>query len=552
MITEDITTDAELSERLADPDTEPPGVEPTLQSLVDEVRIVVQKESFIIQRAFPYYEEVLVRFLQRIFQQSIQQCLEVVLDKANSISSLTFLRSLQAARSYLGILVEDLKAHGLTEHPEPVTPTIAASLDQQLDELFIPYLAGSSYIERERRNLEELYSSLLFKFTLYHSRRRKVPTTYLGTLGQRGKELLASARDAYQERLESTDLPPSQKVMLLRIAGVKEESVNSKNEIDVTELDGALSLPNAKRMLKWLAEGIGRGLELSGGNETPKDVSNLLNLLLAHLSEIYLETALDAAAEQAAAQETSKTAPDLSYIPDLRTGISITHLLQTTVHAVLLPLASSSPTIRRSMENKSKAALGRIEERINTTLQRTIDAVLSWISRLLSNQKRTDFRPRDEAEANQVSSQFQTPTCLSVVQFLPKIRVTIETSLGGSDSPNAQSFGTELGLGIRTLLVQHLQRFQINLAGGLVVCKDLAKYVEALKELPLEEGFEEDQLDALSEVGTLFVIGPEALKERIRGLTERSGGWDRATLRGFLAKREDVGSVGVQSVLAHL
>jgi hypothetical protein len=64
-----LTTDS--WDRLQDPDAEPPGVEPSLQSLVDEVRIVVQEESAIIRRAFPYYDEVLVRFLQRVFQQSV-------------------------------------------------------------------------------------------------------------------------------------------------------------------------------------------------------------------------------------------------------------------------------------------------------------------------------------------------------------------------------------------------------------------------------------------------------------------------------------------------
>ena len=100
----------------------------------------------------------------------IQQRLEMVLDKANSRSSLAFLRSLQAARSYIAALVDDLKSHGLTEHPEPVSSQVASTLDQQLDDLFVPYFVGSSYIEREKKNLEELYSSLLFKFTIYHVR----------------------------------------------------------------------------------------------------------------------------------------------------------------------------------------------------------------------------------------------------------------------------------------------------------------------------------------------------------------------------------------------
>ena len=60
-------------DRLADPDTEPPGVEPSLQSLIDEVKLVVQEESFIIRRAFPFHEEVLARFLQRVFQQSVSR-----------------------------------------------------------------------------------------------------------------------------------------------------------------------------------------------------------------------------------------------------------------------------------------------------------------------------------------------------------------------------------------------------------------------------------------------------------------------------------------------
>lgn len=83
LITEELTGDNDTWDRLADPDTEPPGVEPSLQSLVDEVRLVVQEESFIIRRAFPYHEDVLQRFLQRIFQQSVSNgrkgCIENML-----------------------------------------------------------------------------------------------------------------------------------------------------------------------------------------------------------------------------------------------------------------------------------------------------------------------------------------------------------------------------------------------------------------------------------------------------------------------------------------
>ena len=121
-----------------------------------------------------------------------------------------------------------------------------------------------------------------------------MPTTYLGSLGQKGKELLSSAKDAYMDRLDGADLPASQKAMLLRIAGVKDVENEKKADIEVTEEDGALSLAFAKRMLKWLAEGVGRGLELSSSVDTPKDVQALLHILISNMGEVYLQTSLDA------------------------------------------------------------------------------------------------------------------------------------------------------------------------------------------------------------------------------------------------------------------
>jgi hypothetical protein len=115
------------------------------------------------------------------------------------------------------------------------------------------------------------------------------------SLAKSGSEMLASARDAYVERLDSSDLASAQKAMLLRVAGLKDsENGKTQTDIEVSEEDGVLSIANAKRMLKWLAEAVGRALELGGGNETTKDVSALLNLLLTNMGEIYLETALEA------------------------------------------------------------------------------------------------------------------------------------------------------------------------------------------------------------------------------------------------------------------
>lgn len=142
---------------------------------------------------------------------------------------------------------------------------------------------------------------IFFRYTIrlvadqLKSRRRKVPTTFMKSLAKSGSEILAAARDAYVERLDSSDLSPAQKAMLLRLARLKDsESAKAQAEIEITDEDGVLDTANARRMLKWLAEAVGRGLELSGGNETAKEIHALLNLLLTNMAEIYIETTLDA------------------------------------------------------------------------------------------------------------------------------------------------------------------------------------------------------------------------------------------------------------------
>jgi hypothetical protein len=553
LVTDELVIDNDTWGRLADPDTEPPGVEPSLQSLIDEVKVVVQEESFIIKRAFPYYEEVLARFVQRVFQQSIQQRLEMVLNKADSISSLAFLRTLQASKSYLAALVEDLKAHGLTEHPEPASSTTAAILDQQLDELFMPYFTGSSYIEREKRNLGELFEGLLFKFALFHSRRKKLQaqsSTYLASFSARSKEFISSAREAYIDRLDSADLQPGQKAMLLRVAGLNNTKDLTPADIDVTNEDGQLSIAFTRRMLKWLAEGVGRGLELAGGgNDTPKEIRELLHLLVSNLGEVYLETALDATIDAATAAEASgktKADLDLSYVRDLKTAINVLHLMLTTIQMLLLPLAAGNLTISRDLEKQTSTFVEHMEAKVDVILQKTIDAALAWTTRALAGQKKTDFRPRDDTTLQ--LDQLQTATCQTVFVFYSRLRADAATALSGRV---LESFSLELATGLRALLLQHFKSFQVSLTGALAVSKDIFKYIELLRSWKLPASFD-PSLDVLGEIANLFVIGPEALRDRLRNFGSGAGslqGVEKADLRPYILRREDSGSVGVQAAL---
>ena len=84
-------------------------------------------------------------------------------------SSLAYLRLLQSSRNALAALVDDLKAINYkgVQGVETVG-SISATLDQSLDDLFVPYLENGRYIEREVKSLHELYGSFLYKFNGFH------------------------------------------------------------------------------------------------------------------------------------------------------------------------------------------------------------------------------------------------------------------------------------------------------------------------------------------------------------------------------------------------
>jgi len=248
-----------------------------------------------------------------------------------------------------------------------------------------------------------------------------------------------------------------------------------------------------------------------------------------------------------------KNEPDLSYLFSLRPAFTIMHLMITCIRAVLIPLASGNVTIRRDMEQTTTLTMTRMEDKVNTLLQRTIDVVLTWVAKILATQKKIDFRPRDDALGSSGGAwleMLQTPTCQTLSTFLATKLHPLAVNALPPPSPNLTHFLTEVGLGIRSQLLEHFKKFPVNATGGIMATKDISKYLEISRGWEVEEGFKES-LEVLTEIGNVFVVGPEALRERLRK-NGGKGGWDGADLRVYVGRREDVGSVGVQSALGGL
>lgn len=73
-------------------------------------------------------------------------------------------------------LLEDLKSYDSilgtpTAGPSkgaPGSTSLSAMIEAAMEEIFVPWLEGTRYLESESKNLVELYAGLLSRFTRYH------------------------------------------------------------------------------------------------------------------------------------------------------------------------------------------------------------------------------------------------------------------------------------------------------------------------------------------------------------------------------------------------
>lgn len=128
----------------------------------------------------------------------------MLLEKASAISTLAFLRLLQLAHIQVSALVEDLRPYDLSAVMSAPSSRAALEgnsldaletrdargmgvalpfgtmLESAMEELFVHYIEGAKYIEKESKSLGELYSEYLAKFTKVHVSETTNPNRLLG------------------------------------------------------------------------------------------------------------------------------------------------------------------------------------------------------------------------------------------------------------------------------------------------------------------------------------------------------------------------------------
>lgn len=281
---------------------------------------------------------------------------------------------------------------------------LGVMLDQSVEELFVPYMEGVKYLERESRSLTELYAAYLLRFSTYHRATHHTKTSNIfdrvrtqmtantaSTSTPTSTSAMATNKFGFSKlsnlvdrarvaagaaaAASSTTAPSNASASDVTLVDSRHSTESETVNDSVEERDGDLNLDVAERMLRWHAEAIGRCVDLSSSSEVAKNAFALLKVLAEAYIKSYVEVALDSALARAAAQEPRGTVlPDLRDLGVVRHVDLILQLWQHYVGIALLPLASSSVTVRREMAIFNNHLLLRVEKKCDSVVQKIADS----------------------------------------------------------------------------------------------------------------------------------------------------------------------------------
>ncbi|KAG5439852.1 hypothetical protein PCANB_000134 [Pneumocystis canis] len=544
-----INKDDKIWKKLSDPDISISEkdflAESNLQSLINLVRKTVKTEYKIIRNVFPNPSAV--------FQ--IQIRLEEVIKYAELNSTLAYLRVLQATHSSLTNLVEYLKSFEQTSMLSDLSnesPNLASYvLEQCLNDLFVPYLEGSRYIEKEKKSLHELYNSFLYKFSAYHSQKKALKnSTMLDRVVSRfqaatmsTQSTLASGRD----NDGNSTVEQGSVQMLFRLAGLERSNINKerkeKNEFksedfEITENDGKSSFECINKILKWNAEAIGRVVELFPQSELARDSFSILGVLFEYVFSVYLDTSLETILDTIDSYD-GKNEPELKYFEEIKQITIIIHLLSTYFNAIILPVVSFSLTLRRDVLISINNNISKIENKISLIIEKSLDMILNWISVLLSKQKKNDFKPKDD---DHNMENLSTEPCKLIVQFISKVYNTVYDNLMES---NLENFLVILGILFLKVLLEHFKKFFVSPSGGLILTKDLTEYEKCIETWGIPKLNERFKL--LHELGNIFIVRSDILKSLLNeGILVRI---NLKYLVPYISRRTDYYSTDISKII---
>ncbi|ANB15472.1 Sec10p [Sugiyamaella lignohabitans] len=469
--------------KMKDPQSDTIEFETLVQELMDEIKNGVASETEIITRVFPNPVMVFKVFLQRIFAQRIQQQLEAYFQVAENISTLAYVRVLHISYNRVGALVKAFK-EWFNQLALDNDGELASLLDQNFADIFLPYIDNGRYFESEKKNLQEIISSALQKFSDAHkhsSNQRdqrllgRFSTSNDGDQTEisdsiNGSPTLGAPEKSHEKgrigqfmravRLERTNSSGNGNNSSTRPNSQPDyNSSRASAEIDIGDLE--IRYDNIQLILGAFAESVSRDLELANSNNVKHDAQELVRLLIDTVGHNHIDVALEEALAACSDDQRSNiTLKYLKVIPPVNGSIK---LIAAFVKNILFSMARGSDSVQAHMVTSLNNYVSSAEETMNAIVSNTIDLIITKINSILNKQKKKDFIPRSDERTDVTTS-----VCDEVIQLLGGV---YGISLESLDGANLELFLREIGFGLREALKMHLKKFSISPSGGLILIR---------------------------------------------------------------------------------
>jgi len=446
-----------------------------------------EKTNAIIVVVFSAPETVMAKFVLNVFHGKLQEYLERSLKDKSDLEK--YLNTLQSLYVKTTSLCEHLSKYSLGSD--------ALFLTKLTKNVFARYV--ETYIIDESRFLKEKSVLILQRFYESKGHQRKIIQT--GGIHDLRRDLQAAI-------------------------GTK-TNLNLGPAIENYGGETFLSQETAINLLQEYKLAFKRCQLLSKRHEIDNDAARLFELLVQYLCLEHIDYAVDLGL-QAIPLADPKSQPEIYFIEVVGQANTIFHLFEKQFTDFLVPLVSGTSKHSECLQRK-REIMEAMENKLDIGLDRTLSAIVGWIKYLLTTeQKKSDFKPDSEEGPLQMFS----TACGKVVQYIKNQVNDIHTGLDGK---NVDVMLTELGIRFHRVVYEHLQQYQYNSIGAMLVICDVNEYRKCIKDfqIPLLTQL----FNKLHALCNLLVVVPENLKQV--SCAEELVGLDRSTLVQFVQLRVD-------------
>lgn len=534
-----------------------------LIELFEEVWNNLQDEWEVIQMVFPNPIIVLSQLAQRMFAQPIQTYIEKMLDKAKSVSTLSFLQLLTWSKIETKQLVDSLAALDPNQSSSYITGVASTPfyniISRANEDIFIQYLDGDKYLDIERDSLQKicnlsfgpLITFIGIKPDFFFSSWRKPNletasvstgaqspsiTSPLSPSGQSVASYIGYENISSKYLQDLLDMGDSLSRKISTIVSKEDKVVNENNPGNCTiDIIGIIEpqVDLLHEVFKQHLAAIHRMKELLPTSQHSKEICTLLWLLIESVGKNFILAYLAYMSDLTHSLDFKNNA-NIPHLTVMKVAEKFLQLLQLHFHIDIVPVVSSVNAVHREAVARKNAFTVEVENSCNLLVQRHIAAIENHITQqLYAKQGKSDYCIGNDYDNENVDC---TACCNYICTFLTSIHTEAALIL---DSVNLKAFITEIGISLHSYLLEHYRKYVINQTGALVLMRDLAKYHTTITEFQipvLNERFE-----MLREIGNLFLFKVDNLPNVLtEGYLSRV---DATLLMPYMKMREDWSTV---------